>query len=213
MNSAVSKPTTGMTPAGIKSAALKSATLKSAAITNKSVGQPSAVSKHSFVAFDESNVHEHDHRLTPHIHSFECDRYSSGNDQNRNCRFYFTKNTTAVRVYMNYNEKLLMPSIDEVRHDGGGGAPQFNSQLNGRKLSPRTLRNQLRLSQKFIEDARNLIFLNDSLSLVPPGASVPNVSNNLPLPLTMAEMAVLPFHQMATTSAVTTSKTKMTSRN
>lgn len=198
-----------MNSAAVKPVGLPSAALKSAAI--KSVGLASAASKHSFVAFNEANIHEHDHRLTPHLHSFECDRYSSGTDQNRNSRFYFTKTTTPVRVYLSYNEKLLMPSIDEVKTDDKMG--QFNAQLNGRKLSPRTLRNQLRLSQKFIEDAKNLVFLNDSLSLVPPQTSIPNIASNLPLPLTMAEMAVLPLHTPATSSAITTSKTKMTSRN
>ncbi len=195
MNSAAFKPTTANINANLKSAAIKS------------VGIASAISKHSFVPFNDSNIHEHDHRLTPHIHSFECDRYSSGNDQNRTNRFYFTRQTTPVRVYLNYNEKLLMPSIDEVKSDGS--QVQFNAQLNGRKLSPRTLRTQLRLSQKFIDDAKNLIFLNESLSLVPPQASIPVQTSNLPMPLTMAEMAVLPLHTPATSSAITTSKTKV----
>lgn len=201
MNSAALKPQTSMQ---MQSAAIKSGI--------KSVGIASAASKHSFVPYNESNIHEHNHRVTPHLHSFECDRYSSGTDQNRNSRFYFTKQTTPVRVYLSYNDKLLMPSIDEVRTDENK-VSQFNAQLNGRKLSPRTLRTQLRLSQKFIEDAKNLVFLNDSLSLVPPQTSIPNVSSNLPLPLTMAEMAVLPYHTQATSSAVQTAKTKMTSRN
>lgn len=198
-----------MNSAALKPNGMQSAAIKSAAI--KSVGIVSAVSKHSYVPFNDANVHEHNHRITPHLHSFECDRYSSGTDQNRNSRFYFTKQTTPVRVYLNYNDKLLLPSIDEVRTDDK--TSQFNAQLNGRKLSPRTLRTHLRLSQKFIEDARNLIFLNDSLSLVPPQTSIPNVASNLPMPLTMAEMAVLPLHTQATSSAVTTAKTKMTSRN
>ena len=125
----------------------------------------SALGKSSFVAFNEACIHQHDHRKTPHMHTTECDRHVSGLDKNRCTRFYFTKQTTPVRVYLSYNEKLIMASLTDMKDTKH---LPLNSSFNGRKLSPKTLKSQFKLSPKFIEDAKNLIFLKDSLSFVPP---------------------------------------------
>jgi hypothetical protein len=174
---------------------------KSASIRNKSSSLSIATTLQSYVPFNKSNFHVHDHRLTPHIHSFECERYSSGYDKSRNYRFYFTKTLTPVRVYMTYankSSKFVLPSInEEVR--------QVKDYLNGRKLGAEILKNQLRLKPELIEDAQNLIFLKDSLSFVPQMET--RIGNNVSLNhlkqrrLTMAEMAVLPFIQKSKISS------------
>jgi hypothetical protein len=56
---------------------------------------------------------------------------------------------------------------------GGISLSQINPALNGRKLSPRTLKT-LRISSKFIDEAKNLIFMRDNLSFVPMLNATPN---------------------------------------
>lgn len=126
----------------------------------------------------------------------ECDRYMSGFDRNREARFYFTSRPTPVRVYLKYNEKLAAAQADKEDSFNVNFA-QLNPTLHGRKLSPRTLRQQLKISTKFLEDAKNLIFVRDTLSLVPQistqtNSGTVNLTNDfLPTPLTYAEMALM----------------------
>lgn len=150
----------------------------------------SAESKSSFAPYGDSSVHEHNHRYTPHLHYESCDRYLSGFDKNRHTRFYFTKGQTPCRVYLSYNEKLISPSADF--NSEKEKQSQINAVLNGRKLSPKTLKNQLKISPNFIEDAKNFIFIKESMSLIPPIPQLP--PSQAMLQLSMAEMAVLPFN-------------------
>lgn len=162
----------------------------------------SAASKSSFIPYISTSVHQHNHRCTPHLHSLDCDRLTSGLDKNRLTRFYFTKQTTPVRCYLSYNDKLLSPSGEISLNFEKEKFSQLNPQLNGRKLSPRTLKTQLRLNPQFIEDAKNFIFFKESLSLVPAVApsTTSTINSNtfsfLP-PMTMAEMAVLPINSQS----------------
>lgn len=71
--------------------------------------------------------------------------------------------------------------------------------LIGRKLSPRTLRNKLNVSQKLIEDAKELVYCHDTLSFTPAGYQS-NIQP-LPKPPTLAELAVIPIdmdHHLST---------------
>jgi hypothetical protein len=176
---------------------------------SKSGLSSSAPSQLSYIPFVHSkNVHLHDHRPTPHIHSYGCERFTSGKDQNRNFRFYFTKNLTPVRVYINYASNnnnnnddnfLLLPSISEEYR-------QVKDSLNGRKLSSKVLTNQLKLAPEFVQDASSLIFLKDSLSFVPSSlldTATMNVATRKRL--TLAEMALMP-------SGPQNNKTKNSSR-
>lgn len=147
----------------------------------------SAGSKPSFTPFPNISVHEHSHRYTPHLHTAECDRYSSGLDKNRNSRFYFTKNLTPCRVYLSYNDKLLVGSADYLA-DGREKLSHVNQALNGRKLSAKTLKSQLKISPQFIDDAKNFIFVKETMSLIP---TLPQIEK-FNQPLTYAEMAVIP---------------------
>jgi hypothetical protein len=106
----------------------------------------------SFIADGHRQVHFHNHEKKPHMHSTNCDRYVSGIDQNRDKRFYFTSNLTPVRVYLNYNET---PKIEDKNH--------FSS-LQGRKLSPKSLRKNFNLKDSFISVAKNLVFVSSSSS-------------------------------------------------
>ena len=158
----------------------------------------SAKSKASYVAFGNMNVHEHNHQHQPHLHSYKCNRFASGLDKNRDSRFYFTKQTTAVRVYLSYNEKLAENQIADTKED--------KSTLNGRKLSARTLKNQLKISPHLIEEAKNYIFVKETLSLIPQMLPLPplttssNSINNITFQhLTMAEMAVMPLNNSVQT--------------
>jgi hypothetical protein len=65
---------------------------------------------------------------------------------------------------------------------------QMNGLL-GRKLSANSLRNT-KISPHLIEDAKNLLFSQDSMSFFPPIAETNFVRHTL----TMAEMAVIPLH-------------------
>ena len=112
-------------------------------------------SKMSFISDAKSNVHEHAHRKTPHLHvSGICDRFTSGVDRNRANRFYFTKQITPCRVYLSYNERLLTSPVD-TNLGNLKDATQFNQQkdliYNGRKFSPRTLKCHFRINPKYIE--------------------------------------------------------------
>ena len=83
----------------------------------------------SFVPSDEREVHFHNHDdyfANPHMHSDKCDRFTSGFDQYRRQRFYFTSNVTPLRVYLNYEEQQL----NETKH-------KYSSTFNGRKFSSR----------------------------------------------------------------------------
>lgn len=161
-------------------------------------GNPSlggmVVNKSSFIPNLTGNVHEHNHRMTPHMHETTCDRFVSGIDKNRQSRFYFTKMPTPIRVYLNYSEKLVSAPTGIIDPASGnlGTNEQINPVLNGRKLSPKTLRSQLKVSPHFIDDAKNYIFNKETLSLVP---ILPTInlaaSNNT---LTMAEMATQPLN-------------------
>lgn len=63
--------------------------------------------------------------------------------------------------------------------------------LTGRKLSPRTLRNKLNVSQKLVEDAKELVYCHDTLSFTPAGYQ--STIQTLPKPPTLAELAVIPI--------------------
>ena len=148
----------------------------------------SAQSSHSFAPYTDTSVHEHNHRYTPHLHSNDCERYSSGFDKNRSSRYYFTKSVTPCRVYLSYNEKLLGSNDYVVDHKEK--LSLVNQGLNGRKLSARTLKTQLKVSPQFIEDAKNFIFIKETMSLVPPITQTITFNP----PLTYADMAVMPLH-------------------
>lgn len=150
----------------------------------------SALSKASFTAYSNMAIHHHDHRQTPHLHSTECDRYLSGFDKNRQARFYFTKTQTPCRVYLSYNEKLISTSMEFTNEKEK--LSQVNTVLNGRKLSPKTLKTQLKISPQFMEEAKNFVFIKETMSLIPQLPQLPPIHTNQPL--TMAEMAVLPLH-------------------
>lgn len=167
----------------------------------------SAGSKLSFNPFPNVSVHEHPHRYTPHLHSIQCDRYSSGFDRNRNSRFYFTKNLTPCRVYLSYNDKLTMGSADYLANEREKNS-HANQNLNGRKLSAKTLKNQLKVSPQFIDDAKNFIFVKETMSLVP---ILPQIQQ-LNQPLTYAEMAVMPLN-LPSLSKPSTNKSKQNSSN
>jgi hypothetical protein len=160
---------------------------------NNQMAQPSsAQAKSSYSAFPDAILHEHNHRPTPHMHSQPCDRLVSGVDKNRSSRFYFTKQRTPCRVYLSYNEKLASMSLDAANSlERGRISQQLNPALNGRKLSPKTLRSQLRINPQFIEDAKNLIFVRETMSLVP---VLPTITLNTQTGQTMAEMAVMPVN-------------------
>lgn len=144
-----------------------------------------AIAKASFTANTTGYCHEHNHLASPHMHTNACDRFVSGIDKNRQSRFYFTNRPTPIRVYLNYNERLLPAQSTEPE--------QINPTLNGRKLSPKTLRSQLKVSPQFIDDAKNYIFVKDTLSLVPTLPTI-NVATSNNIHLTMAEMAAQPLH-------------------
>lgn len=168
-----------------------------ALLANQSIGLP--LNKASFTPNPTGNVHEHNHRSTPHMHDAPCDRFVSGIDKNRQSRFYFTKKPTPIRVYLNYNEKLAPagpPSTGAVDQAALNmiNSEQINPMLNGRKLSPKTLRSQLKISPHFIDDAKNFIFNKETLSLVPilPVINLAASGNNNTL--TLAEMATQPLN-------------------
>lgn len=167
----------------------------------------SAGSKPSFAPFPNISVHEHLHRYTPHLHSSECDRYSSGLDKNRNSRFYFTRNLTPCRVYLSYNDKLLAGSTDLIA-DGREKHSQVNQTLNGRKLSAKTLKTQLKISPQFIDDAKNFIFVKETMSLIP---MLPQIQQSSQ-PMTYAEMAVMPI-SLPSISQSTSNRSKQTTSN
>lgn len=164
----------------------------------------SAQSTHSFAPYADTSVHEHNHRYTPHLHSTECERYSSGFDKNRNSRFYYTKGLTPCRVYISYNDKLL--GSNDYVIDQKEKLSLANQGLNGRKLSARTLKSQLKISPQFIEDAKNFVFIKETMSLVPPIAQT--IAFNPPM--TYADMAVIPLHLPPINQNHTLPKTKQT---
>ncbi|CAF0706651.1 unnamed protein product [Brachionus calyciflorus] len=170
----------------------------------------SAASKQSFAPYASAPCHEHDHRYTPHLHTSECERYLSGFDKNRNSRFYYTKSITPCRVYLSYNEKLLTSGTEIQIDNKIEKLSQVNQGLNGRKLSPRTLKSHLKISPQFIEDAKNFIFVKETMSLIPP---LPQAINFSP-PLTYAEMAVMPFNLPPINQVLpTNTKTKVTNQS
>lgn len=159
----------------------------------------SAISKSSFVAYTGASIHEHNHLENPHVHSTTCERYVSGLDKNRESRFYFTQNKTPVRVYLSYNDKLIGSQTLEKDDLKNQPPPQAIVNLNGRKLSPRTLKTQLKISPQFVEEAKNYIFVKDTLSLVPPMVQTSIAGNyTFQAQLTYAEMAVMPFNNLPT---------------
>ena len=195
----------------------------------------SVMTRASFVGFNRANVHEHNHvnRTEPHMHRAECERYASGFDRNRECRFYFTKSKTPVRVYLKYNEKLALATGHEYRDDTNNlNVSQLNPTLNGRKLSARTLKGQLKISSKFVDEAKNFVFIRENLSLVPipvalPPNAPPNAAVNAALNLnanstnltgrqsmTLAEMALMgpPQSTQNPTQTATKHKEKSSSK-
>lgn len=167
----------------------------------------SAGSKPSFTPFPNASVHEHPHRFTPHLHSVQCDRYSSGFDKNRNSRFYFTKNLTPCRVYLSYNDKLFVDSTDYLTNEREKNS-HVNQTLNGRKLSAKTLKSQLKVSPQFIDDAKNYIFVKETMSLIPMLPQIQQLSQ----PMTYAEMAVMPI-SLPSLSKPSSNKSKQNSSN
>lgn len=183
------------------------------------VGNPTlglSINKASFMPNPTGYVHEHNHRMTPHMHSPPCDRFVSGVDKNRQSRFYFTKMPTPIRVYLNYSEKLapapsavIDPNTLNMVNTNQQTSEQINPLLNGRKLSPKTLRSQLKLSPHFIDDAKNYIFNKDTLSLVPILPTINTNIANAPHMLTMAEMATQPLNLPPITQQPHHAKTKL----
>ena len=113
----------------------------------------------SFIAGDQRQVHYHNHMKTPHMHSINCERYVSGLDENRKQRFYFTSNLTPVRVYLSY----------DVSKENEKQEIHYNA-LNGRKLSPKSLRKNFKLKDSLINVAKNLVFHSYCKSFIPPQA-------------------------------------------
>ena len=93
------------------------------------------------------------------------------------------KKTHASKLY-DYHEKMQIHT-----HNNEKPLPNLST-LSGRKLSPNTLRNRLKLSDKFLEEAKDLIYSHDTLSLVPVGFQS---AATYVRPMTFAEMAVIPF--------------------
>ena len=112
----------------------------------------------------QQKVHIHDHRTTPHLHTFSCERFTSGYDTNRQHRFYFTTGLTPVRVYLSYEDTKLN---EKAKNEMSKREKVKNTSLNGRKLSPRTLKRNFRLSANLVEDAKNLIFMEETRSFIP----------------------------------------------
>ena len=54
----------------------------------------SAKSKASFIAFNNANIHEHNHNYIPHLHNFKCNRFVSGFDRNRYSLFIIFHSST-----------------------------------------------------------------------------------------------------------------------
>jgi hypothetical protein len=150
----------------------------------------------SFVAFTNVNIHEHDHNRLPHLHRKDCERFTSGFDRNRQSRYYFTKQKTPLRVYVNYDSKLTDSSSDiSIKPKES----EFMQVLTGRKLSPRTLKSHFKVSPNFIDDAKNLVFVKETMSFVP--QYLPTISQTTMSAvhnMTLAEMAVMPFQDEAT---------------
>jgi hypothetical protein len=98
---------------------------------------------------------------------------------------------------LNYSEKLSeSQNIDSKEH------AHDKTTLNGRKLSARTLKNQLKISPHLIEEAKNYIFVKESLSLIPQILPLPSLNTSHSLNnytynnLTLAEMAVIPINSI-----------------
>ena len=90
----------------------------------------------SFRALSGKEVHFHDHFKTAHVHKpGVCDRFASGLDKNRERRFYFTGKKTSVRVYLNYDESLVvsdpLDELPQVKPAGGGGVARIKGSVMG----------------------------------------------------------------------------------
>ena len=100
-------------------------------------------------------------------------------DKNRTNRFYFTALKTSVRCYIIYEDNNVVVNVEDPNlininkpivknvkakqsvfvKDKEGENNLLNDKftnLNGRKLSPRSLQ-RLKLSNKFIEEAKDLV--------------------------------------------------------
>ena len=188
------------------------------------------------------HYHNHDAIKIPHLHKpGTCDRYASGLDRNRENRLYFTKQRTSVRVYLNYNEGLVpqqepenvnkvkeSKNIKQSKHAKASKVHEKEDKynykndknvdktdpvnLNGRKLSPRTLRGRFNVSNKLIEDAKELVYAHDSLSFVPVGYQA--FLQPLPKPITFADTASIPIVPVVPIPTTATSqRKKMTSES
>ena len=150
----------------------------------------------SFIANDGTPIHEHKHLSTPHLHNTDCDRYVSGIDKNRTARFYFTNEQTPIRVYIKYNESLIEQpegkSFKTNTNDVKLNETKKLAIVNGAKVSLTTLKGAI--SSKFLDEAKNLVFLNESMSFVPPQAET---THEWRPSTTYAEMAVIPFDDFA----------------
>ena len=122
------------------------------------------MSKEKKNQFENVKTQVHDHRKTPHQHSYNCERFTSGFDINRQQRFYFTTGLTPVRVYLSYDDNKLNETI---RNELNKREKTKSSSLNGRKLSPRTLKRNFRLNSNLIDEAKNLIFIEETRSFIP----------------------------------------------
>jgi hypothetical protein len=116
-----------------------------------------------FTPYENKVVHQHDHLSFPHIHRRDCNRLVSGSDKNRDKRFYFTRNVTPVRVYVRYEHTGGSKSAKKL---AATELPKF-AHYNGQKLNANVLRNTLGMSNKFIKEASNLVFVHESLSFIP----------------------------------------------
>jgi hypothetical protein len=162
---------------------------------------PILETKLSFISAQGAVVHQHNHLKTPHLHSTDCNRFTSGIDRNRQFRFYFTNIKTPCRVYLSYNEKLLQTGDPVLDQNTSNNLAKLDNSFNGRKLSPRTLRSQFKINPKFVEDAKNFTFNKETLSFVPilPPIVPQNMNNNnnnfnpVEQSMTYAEMAVIPI--------------------
>ena len=95
----------------------------------------------SYIPYNNKDFHLHHHhnKKEPHLHGTECEVANSALDLKRHERYYFTSDTTPVRVYINYekNEETYKETSSEE------------------------------LSQKFIKEASKLFFCKTTRSFIP----------------------------------------------
>jgi hypothetical protein len=85
----------------------------------------------------------------------------------------------------NKNNKIVKKKSDRILQIINGPV-----NLNGRKLSANSLRNT-KISSHFMDEAKNFLYSNETMSFFPP-VEVKEFTRNT---LTLAEMAVLPLHR------------------